>query len=172
MSMKMMRWCVGFIFLVMTTLAHAIVIPIYMTAPGDTENGGKKLGTVTAEDTIYGLLLTPKLHGLPPGIHGFHIHDMPFCGNNGTAAGNHLDPQQTKKHKGPYSGEGHLGDLPVLIVDAKGNATLPVLAPRLKLEQVKGRSLMIHAGGDNYSDLPEKLGGGGMRLACGVINYH
>lgn len=28
---------------------------------------------------------------------------------------------------------------------------------------------MIHAGGDNYSDKPEKLGGGGSRIACGVI---
>jgi len=27
---------------------------------------------------------------------------------------------------------------------------------------------MIHAGGDNYSDQPEPLGGGGGRIACGV----
>jgi len=26
---------------------------------------------------------------------------------------------------------------------------------------VKGRSIMIHAGGDNYSDQPAPLGGGG-----------
>jgi Cu-Zn family superoxide dismutase len=49
-------------------------------------------------------------------------------------------------------------------------ATSPVLAPRLKkLEDVKGRALMIHAGGDNYSDTPAKLGGGGARMACGLI---
>ena len=29
---------------------------------------------------------------------------------------------------------------------------------------------MIHAGGDNYSDQPQPLGGGGARIACGVIN--
>ena len=28
---------------------------------------------------------------------------------------------------------------------------------------------MIHAGGDNYSDEPQPLGGGGGRIACGVI---
>ncbi|SSP59941.1 Cu/Zn superoxide dismutase [Acinetobacter baumannii] len=28
---------------------------------------------------------------------------------------------------------------------------------------------MIHAGGDNYSDSPLPLGGGGARIACGVI---
>jgi superoxide dismutase, Cu-Zn family len=28
---------------------------------------------------------------------------------------------------------------------------------------------MIHAGGDNYADQPQPLGGGGARIACGVI---
>jgi Cu-Zn family superoxide dismutase len=28
---------------------------------------------------------------------------------------------------------------------------------------------MIHAGGDNYSDQPVPLGGGGARIACGVV---
>jgi Cu-Zn family superoxide dismutase len=46
---------------------------------------------------------------------------------------------------------------------------LPVLAPRLNLDDMSGRSLMIHAGGDNYSDDPELLGGGGGRMACGVV---
>ncbi len=37
------------------------------------------------------------------------------------------------------------------------------------MEELKGRSLMIRAGGDNYSDLPEKGGGRGARIACGVM---
>jgi Cu-Zn family superoxide dismutase len=28
---------------------------------------------------------------------------------------------------------------------------------------------MIHEGGDNYRDTPEPLGGGGGRIACGVV---
>jgi Cu-Zn family superoxide dismutase len=28
---------------------------------------------------------------------------------------------------------------------------------------------MIHAGGDNHADHPEKLGGGGARIGCGVV---
>jgi Cu-Zn family superoxide dismutase len=87
----------------------------------------------------------------------------------GLAAGGHYDPAETGMHDTPF-GKGHLGDLPALYVDENGMATSPVLAPRLKkLEDVKGRSLMIHAGGDNYSDMPAKLGGGGARMACGVI---
>lgn len=53
---------------------------------------------------------------------------------------------------------------------ADGIANYPVLAPRLKtLSQIKGRALMIHAGADNHSDMPKPLGGGGDRVACGVI---
>ena len=86
----------------------------------------------------------------------------------GLAAGGHYDPANTGKHLGPYA-QGHLGDLPALYVDADGTATTPVLAPRLKLEDLAGRSIMIHAGGDNYSDSPKSLGGGGARVACGTI---
>ena len=48
--------------------------------------------------------------------------------------------------------------------------TTPVLAPRIKdLKELQGLSLMVHVGGDNHSDHPKALGGGGARLACGVI---
>jgi Cu/Zn superoxide dismutase len=68
---------------------------------------------------------------------------------------------------GPY-GKGHLGDLPALEVDNNGNASLPLLAPRLHLVKLKNHALIIHAGSDNYADIPTKLGGG-TRIACGVI---
>lgn len=84
------------------------------------------------------------------------------------AAGGHYDPSASKRHGLPW-GDGHLGDLPALFVDAMGNATNPVLAPRLKITDLKGRSLMVHAGGDNHADHPAPLGGGGARLLCGVI---
>ena len=86
---------------------------------------------------------------------------------HGLAAGGHYDPAGSKRHSAPW-GDGHLGDLPALSVDANGN-TSPVLAPRLKMADLKGRALMIHAGGDNYADQPAPLGGGGVRWACGVI---
>ena len=142
-----------------------VTIPVHLTAKNDK---GKDLGTVVAQNSRYGLLLIPHLTGLPPGIHGFHIHENPNCGDDGMAAGGHLDPLHTGKHLGPYNESGHLGDMPVLIVDKDGNATSPVLAPRLRLADIKNHSLMIHAGGDNYSDNP-MMGGGGARLACGII---
>ncbi|MCP6423609.1 superoxide dismutase family protein, partial [Klebsiella pneumoniae] len=75
------------------------------------------------------------------------------------AAGGHLDPASSGKHLGPQ-GAGHLGDLPALVVNASGIANQPVAAPRLTLKDVQGRALMIHEGGDNYSDEPKPLGGG------------
>ena len=71
-------------------------------------------------------------------------------------------------HEGPW-GAGHLGDLPALFVTADGRATHPVLEPRLRVSDLRGRSLMVHAGGDNHADHPEKLGGGGPRMGCGVV---
>ena len=146
----------------------SLIIPVNLT----NANGvGETVGTIKADNTIYGLLLQPNLHGLPAGTHGFHVHAMPMCDHNGMDAGSHFDPDNTTAHKGPYS-DGHLGDLPILTVNADGTATTPVLAPRLKLSDIKGHALMIHAGGDNYSDTPEKLGGGGARLACGIVPFY
>jgi Cu-Zn family superoxide dismutase len=138
---------------------------------------GARLGTVNFSDTAGGLLITPKLSGLPPGEHGFHIHEKADCSpamNQGKpaagfAAGGHFDPGHTKKHLGPLSAAGHRGDLPVLMVDSAGNASQSVTAPNLTVAEIRGRSVMIHAGGDNYSDTPLPLGGGGARIACGVI---
>ncbi|MEJ2155285.1 MAG: superoxide dismutase [Cu-Zn] SodC [Desulfobacteraceae bacterium] len=139
---------------------------------------GKKIGTVTAKKTPYGTVFAPELSGLSPGLHGFHIHQNASCAAGekngrtvpGLAAGGHYDPGATGSHKGPYA-EGHLGDLPALYVDRSGKAGHPLLAPRVKLSDLKGRALMIHAQGDNYSDQPKKLGGGGARIACGVVKW-
>jgi Cu-Zn family superoxide dismutase len=137
---------------------------------------GTSVGQITISESKYGLVFTPALSGLMPGIHGFHVHQVGSCepkekdGKMGAAgaAGGHFDPAASNSHGAPW-GEGHLGDLPPLYVDAKGISTQPVLAPRLKLSDLTGRSLMIHAGGDNHSDHPAVLGGGGARVVCGVI---
>jgi Cu-Zn family superoxide dismutase len=123
-----------------------------------------------------GVTLTPKLKNLPPGSHGFHLHENGNCGAKesngqlqaGMAAGPHYDPDKAGKHAGP-KGKGHKGDLPVLVVDANGTASKPLIAKNLSLKDFSGKSLMIHEGGDNYSDLPAPNGGGGNRIACGVI---
>lgn len=142
----------------------------------DANGVGSSIGQVSISESKYGMVFTPALKGLPPGTHGFHLHQSPSCDAKekdgkmtpALAAGGHYDPLGTKLHGTPW-GEGHLGDLPALFVDAEGNASQPVLAPRLKAADIAGRSLMVHVGGDNYADHPAPLGGGGVRMACGVI---
>ncbi|WP_185265893.1 superoxide dismutase family protein [Halopseudomonas xiamenensis] len=143
----------------------------------DAEGTQQNIGTITISETDHGVLFTPKLSSLPAGVHGFHVHQNGSCDpaekdgkmSAAEAAGGHFDPDDTGKHLGPYA-DGHLGDLPALYVNADGTADYPVLAPRInKLAEIEGRALMIHAGGDNHADHPEPLGGGGARMACGVI---
>ena len=86
----------------------------------------------------------------------------------GLSAGGHYDPTHAGKHEGPGK-HGHKGDLPLITADAQQNVKAKLHVTDLTTADIKGRSLMIHAGGDNYSDQPAPLGGGGARIACGVI---
>ena len=170
---KILITILGLLVAGVSAQAEERVVPMHLT---DSAGIGSAIGTVKASSSPYGTVLTPDLKNLTPGLHGFHVHQNPDCGPGekggkmvpGLAAGGHYDPAGSGRHAGPYE-DGHLGDLPALYVDANGKASHPILAPRLKLSDLKGRSLMIHAGGDNYSDNPKKLGGGGARMACGVV---
>lgn len=128
------------------------------------------IGEIELVDMKCGVLITPKLQGLTPGLHGFHVHENPSCDDHGNAAGGHFDPHKTGQHRGPYHQHGHQGDLPALFVNPDGSADLPIFAQKMKLKDFIGHSLVIHVGSDNYSDTPAKLGGGGARFACGVVS--
>ena len=139
-----------------------------------SEGVGQSIGTVTALDSDDGLVIKANLTGLQPGEYGFHLHENGSCqpamqdgvSVAGLAAGGHWDPDNTGHHLGPF-GEGHRGDLSRLIVSADGGTTEPVVAPRLNLDDLQGRALILHSGGDTYNDEPP-LGGGGARMACGL----
>jgi len=164
--------CAGFA----AGLAHAdYTIKMNMI---DAKGVGADVGTVTAKDDGKGgVTFTPDLKGLPAGDHGFHVHEFANCAAKekdgklepGEAAGPHWDPDKAGKHGSPTGG-GHRGDVPPLKVAADGTAKSPVTAPRIKLSELKNRALMIHQGGDNFSDQPKPNGGGGTRIACGVID--
>lgn len=172
----MKRFCLAMLALSVCAGAQAASEEVKMNLV--TSGGiGQSIGTVKITETDKGLEFAPDLKALPPGEHGFHVHAKGSCepaikdgkAMPAEAAGGHLDPHNTGKHEGP-EGAGHPGDLPVLVVNNDGKATDAVIAPRLKkLDEVKDKALMIHVGGDNMSDNPKPLGGGGARYACGVI---
>lgn len=136
---------------------------------------GQNIGQIQLLDSPAGLVIQTNLTQLPPGPHGFHIHEKGSCapaekdGKMGAAlaAGGHFNPKSAPNHGTPLTG--HMGDLPILQVETNGTAKVSLIAPRLKLADVQGLAIMVHAGGDNYSDHPKPLGGGGDRIACGVI---
>ena len=139
--------------------------------------GSENYGKLTLTDTAKGLHVTGALENLPKGEHGFHIHEKGSCdaardaeGKTvpALAAGGHYDPMKTGKHAGPEKG-GHKGDLPLIMADKNGRAEIDFYQKNLTLDEIKNRSIMIHAGGDNYQDQPLPLGGGGARIGCGVI---
>ncbi|CAN7296785.1 superoxide dismutase [Cu-Zn] SodC [Phenylobacterium sp. LjRoot219] len=155
-------------------LAASVTVPMALA----TEQGqGASVGKITLSDAGHGVSIALDLQGLPPGQHGFHLHANPSCDpakaadgkiTPAGAAGPHLDPAKTEKHLGP-EGAGHLGDLPRIDVAADGTARATLMAHRLgTVADFQGHALMIHAGGDTYSDTPT-LGGGGARLVCGVV---
>ena len=161
--------CLILLSLPFASVAENLDIPMHRIG---SDGLGDLVGHVIVKEVNGHVDFLPALRGLPPGKHGFHIHENPACGpmekdgrlTAGMAAGSHYDPEHTGKHLGP-EGSGHRGDLPVLLVAEDGTASSGAMtSSKLGLGELHGRSLMIHAETDNYSDQP-----GGARLACGVI---
>lgn len=138
---------------------------------------GEKIGYLYMYDTNGGLAIESKGLSIPgDGNHGMHIHEFgdltPSQKPNGEMvrggnAGTHYDPENTNSHLGPYN-NGHRGDLPRINI-ARGQWIGTVVAPRLTLSEVRNRAIIIHSGGDNYSDSPKPNGGGMSRIIGGVI---
>lgn len=152
------------------------MIAVAYVYPTGRMNNAPRLGYFLFSDHGGQTVVSWKLRGLTPGYHGVHVHVRGDCrpGPDDTgkiipagAAGPHYDPANTKTHRGPL-GAGHLGDLPRILADAAGVSESWSYAPRLSVRDIVGRSVIVHEGGDTYSDQP-KLGGGGARIGCGII---
>jgi Cu-Zn family superoxide dismutase len=145
---------------------------------------GRTLGVVTFIDSGDATKVNFLVSGLTPGKHGVHIHAGNACTDSKDAtsganvvlggAGPHFDPNDTKNHGGPKvdSSKGHAGDLENLVFDANGSAFQKSARQKIKLSggalSVVGRSIIIHANEDNFTNTPAN-GGSGARVACGVI---
>lgn len=135
---------------------------------------GRVLGKATFTQRPEGVLIRLQASNLPPGVHGFHIHDRSEChGPEFASAGGHFNPEG-KAHGFKNPSGPHAGDLPNLEVPASGVLDVTVLATRVTLGdgpnslfKEGGTSLMIHAGPDDY--VTDPAGNSGARIACGPI---
>jgi superoxide dismutase, Cu-Zn family len=135
-----------------------------------------RLGVVAVELVVKG---DPAI--LKPGSHGVHFHETGICNGTTTppfsSAKGHFDPgpagnSNPVEQNHPF----HLGDLPNLEVNARGEGRLVTVTSRVALRagpigvfDADGTAMIIHANPDL-----EKAGGtgaeaGGGRLACGVV---
>ena len=131
---------------------------------------GESLGTATAVATPSGMMLvTLELEGLPPGIHGAHIHETGECSPpDFESAGGHLAGD---KEHGVMSANGpHPGDLPNIHVPDSGALTVEHFVAGLTTELMmddNGAAIIIHEQPDDYVGQPSGHAGG--RVACGTF---
>jgi superoxide dismutase, Cu-Zn family len=131
-------------------------------------------------------------------FHGLHIHANDTAANgDGCIA----DPAQASstwfvsadghwKHDPAELHGNHSGDLPSPFVNADGTASIEFDIDKLTPEEVVGRAVVLHAGPDNFGNVPvgpnadqytpgsaalaktQGTGNAGDRFACGVIKEH
>jgi Cu-Zn family superoxide dismutase len=137
---------------------------------------GEEVGTAELTETpSYGVLIRLEVEGLEPGPHAFHIHETGDCSAaDFGSAGGHYAPRG--RSHGPLHPHGkHAGDLPNLHVPDTGAVSTERLAGGVTLFEGAtgtlfdddGSALVIHATADDYRSQP--AGGGGPKVACGVI---
>jgi len=150
----------------------------YLTNANGEMIGAVLITQIEEREDILGVWATVWL-GLEPGFHAFHIHSVGTCDmateSPFTSAGGHFNPAGTDHGT-------HAGDLPSLYALADGSAGNVFMTDVFTLEDLldeDGSAFMIHAGRDNYGNIPERFGGpdeatlaagdAGPRVACGVI---
>lgn len=133
---------------------------------------GRELGTLTLTNAPTGIKIAGTLRGLPPGVHGFHVHTTGACSPLFEAAGGHWNPTARQHGRDNPMGPHH-GDIASIIVGADSSATVDAttLGGSLRgtdpLLDADGAAIVVHAGPDDHRTDP--AGDSGSRLACGVV---
>lgn len=113
---------------------------------------------------------------LPPGLHGFHIHRAgDLRGEGCKLACDHWHKGKPTVHGGPPSHKGprHTGDLGNLTMDGQDLLKKTLFLKNIVLEELYGRSVIIHEDEDDYGKGPHEdsktTGHSGARIGCAVI---
>jgi len=150
-----------------TTVSKAVCM-----LKGDQVNGVIRFNQADPEGPT---TITGEIKGLPPGLHGFHVHEWGDNSEGCKTAGDHFNPLK-RTHGGPRDDTRHLGDLGNVEADIKGVAKVDITDRMITLNgpfSVIGRTMVCHANeddlgkGGNADSL--KTGNAGARIACGVI---
>lgn len=137
----------------------------------DPTAGNSAKGTIGFEQRGDKVFVDAKISGLAPGPHGFHVHEKGDCSSSDAmSAGGHFNPTG-KPHGNPGSPDHHAGDIPMLVADASGNASLSMEVGPMSIgsgaTDIVGKAVIVHKDPDDYTTQP--AGNSGARMACGVI---
>ena len=134
---------------------------------------GQNIGQIQLLDSPAGLVIQTNLTQLPPGPHGFHIHEKGDCSAaDASSAGGHFNPTSQPHGNAQGGGAHHLGEQANLQADAGGTAKVNAHFSGVTLgdggaNDVMGKAIVVHADADDYTSQPSGNAGG--RIACGVI---
>lgn len=137
-----------------------------------TQLDSKAVGTARLVETRSGVEVTVQLTGVPPGEHGFHVHEFGNCDAGGEAAGEHFNPVGTSHGMVVKDGvrSSHAGDMGNILAAGDGTAELVLNLPAVTLRagplSLDGRALVLHEKPDDFG---QPSGNAGRRIACGVI---
>ena len=117
-----------------------------------------------------GVVLIVEINGLPctdkscpSSIFGFHIHEGSQCKGNAedpfADTGGHYNPSHCPHPE-------HAGDLPPLFGN-QGYAFMVLLSDRFSVDEIIGRTVVIHSSPDDFTSQPS--GNSGEKIACGKI---
>lgn len=124
-------------------------------------------GVVYFESVSEGVSVKAEIKGLEEGENGFHIHQFGNCtASDGTSAGGHFNPTGND-HSGPDATNRHMGDMGNITVNENGEASKNYIDSTIRIDQIIGRGIIVHAGEDDLTSQPS--GAAGSRIACGVI---
>jgi Cu-Zn family superoxide dismutase len=165
------------------TLAGCVAVPVILgeTAVTTTlvRSDDQDIGTVRMTAAPTGVMLRINAAGLPPGLHGAHVHSVGRCDRRDfSTAGPHWDLSGRAHGRANPRGP-HDGDLGNVSVAADGSLTIDLLIPNAVLptqgasagqnvlRDADGAALVIHAAADDERTDPS--GNSGERIACAVL---
>ena len=109
-----------------------------------------------------GVVVLADIENLPntdTNIFAFHIHEGEGCGEDFALTGGHYNPTNQ-----PHPN--HAGDMPPLFSN-NGNAWQAFYTQRFNLNEIVGKTVVIHSNVDDFVSQP--AGNSGEKIACGVI---
>jgi superoxide dismutase, Cu-Zn family len=141
----------------------------HLIARVEPTQGNTVRGDVRFYKVDGGVRVVASFEGLPPGTHGFHLHEKGDCSApDAASAGAHYNPTGAS-HGAPdaASSARHMGDLGNLVAGADGKATYERVDNVLVYDNLKGLSVLVHAAPDDLTSQPS--GNAGARIGCGVV---